>query len=52
MDTAIHLDQLTSTDKLCSQQGGFSSCSSVYVDGADIYEVNSEGIVVSTLQKQ
>jgi hypothetical protein len=39
-------------DKLCNQGGGFNTCSNVYVDGTDIYEVNSEGIVVSTLQKQ
>jgi hypothetical protein len=39
-------------DKLCSQGGGFETCSSVYFDGADIYEVSAEGIVVSTLQKQ
>ena len=39
-------------DKLCSQGGGFNMCLSVYVDGTDIYEVGSEGVVVSVLQKQ
>jgi hypothetical protein len=39
-------------DTFCYTASGKEECDSVYTDGADIYEVNSKGIVVSKNQKQ
>ncbi len=39
-------------DKFCNQGGGAKVCSTVYMNGTDIYEVSAEGAVVVILQKQ